>query len=245
MRIPKQDATPKLATFSLVLGILYMTAFIIQTFGVVAAFTQRIPLIRLFAYLSILSAVVVVGAGLLRTITHYMYKNDLISECTALATGGEVVYRYGFWGPITYDRLTPDQAKVWCQNAWNRDSWAEILSIICEIIAGSLFTVVSFAYYRQSLDPASPANASRSPSTHTGAYPTHYNPPYNTPAPTYAPPPGPPPGQDNDIKPPGYGSGPDYDAQGRFKREKEDEGDDPFADFETPQNQGTRRDERV
>jgi len=246
MKIPGQAGSPKFATFSLVLGILYMTAFVIQTLGVVAAFTQRITLIRLYAFLSVLSALVVIGAGLLRTITHFMFKSELISECTSLATGEEVIYRYGFWGPVTYDNLTPEQAARWCQNEWGRDSWTEIVSVICEAIAGAFFTAVSFAYYRQSLDPTSPANASRTPSGRTGEYPSHYNPPYDAPAPTYAPPPGPPPppGAGDDAKPPGYGfgAGPDYDAQGKFKREKED---DPFADFEAPPTQGARRDERV
>jgi hypothetical protein len=96
------------------------------------------------------------------------------------------------------------------------------------------------------LDPASPANASRAPSSlaRMGAYPppSHYNRPYDVSvpnlsydAPAYAPPPGLPPS--DDIKPPMYGSGPDYDdgkyMGGDGKRGVGgDSKDDPFADFE-------------
>ena len=103
------------------------------------------------------------------------------------------------------------------------------------VIAG-LFVSIAFAYYRQCLDPTSPANASRAPPAQqrmpNDQFPEHYNPPYmayDAPQQSYAPPPGPPP-QLN--KPPMY-----TDGSARYDDGKDDatlHGDDPFADFDGP-----------
>jgi hypothetical protein len=121
-----------------------------------------------------------------------------------------------------------------------------LLSSPCSIlflhmtVLSSFFTYLSFGYLYQSLDPASTVNTV--PRRTGGFAPDHYIPPlvYDAPAqgeslPQYKPPAGPPPG---DLKPPGYGTGPDYDAQGHFfGTDKEVDigksgGGDPFADFE-------------
>jgi hypothetical protein len=65
-----------------------------------------------------------------------------------------------------------------------------------------LFVGIAFAYYRQVMDPTSPVNASRVPSTQFRAegYPERYNPPFAN-GPFY-----PPPGL-----PPNHGDHGDYD----------------------------------
>lgn len=111
--------------------------------------------------------------------------------------------------------------------------------------------MIAFSYYRQLLDPTSPANALRAPSNQVrmGAFPAHYTPPYN---PHGAPPPGPgypypvsgqyahedyvPPYGD-DGKPPGYGAG----AGGPAYAEKGAR-DDPFADNDGPSTRAEARD---
>ena len=100
------------------------------------------------------------------------------------------------------------------------------------MLAG-LFISIAFAYYHQVLDPASPANASRTaraPSAEfrNEQFPGHYNPPYMAyDAPQqqqFAPPPGPPP---EFGKPPMYTNHDDDDAATL-------KGDDPFSDFDGP-----------
>lgn len=128
------------------------------------------------------------------------------------------------------------------------------ISQVRTVLAG-LFTMISFAYYRQALDPTSPANFVRTPANRFDT-PSHYNPPYNAsvpnlgyeynmpyaggpapgqqgyqPYPAYAPPAGPPPQHDDyDGKPPGYVGG-DGKAGATYGAEK---ADDPFADFDGP-----------
>jgi hypothetical protein len=100
-----------------------------------------------------------------------------------------------------------------------------------------LFTSVAFGYYRQVIDPSSPANALRAPSNQVrmDIFPSNYNPPYDPGyqpayAPAYAPPAGSPP---SDSKPPEYSyAGGDYLGHGIDKDDKKE--NDPFADYEGP-----------
>lgn len=142
-----------------------------------------------------------------------------------------------------------------CNNAWSHDSFSEIAWLLVAIVVGLLFSSIAFSYYRQLLDPTSPANATRAPSNRyqggtftlaQGRVPDHYQPPYNAPdlpynsgAPVggampgagstgiYAPPPGKPPGYSD---PEGYAAGINdgKDAYGASKVHD----DDPFADFD-------------
>lgn len=122
--------------------------------------------------------------------------------------------------------------------------------------------MMAFAYYRQLLDPTSPANAHRAPSSQVRMdnYPQHYNPPYNASVPNlgygynapyaggpytgqpYAPPRGPPPAHDDsfippyDNKPPGYTGGDENGGYGN------NDSKDPFADFDGPAKPGNERD---
>lgn len=96
-----------------------------------------------------------------------------------------------------------------------------------------LFTSAAFAYYRQVIDPMSPANAMRAPSNQArmDLFPPHYNRPYDPEyQPTYAPPLGAPP---SDAKPPDYSyAGGEYLGHGFEKDDKKE--DDPFSEYEGP-----------
>jgi len=256
--IDKHDNFPKLATFSIVMGVMFMVTCLIEVFGVVAAMTQRLALIRTYALGSVLSCLLVVAASLMGVVIHFVYKNDLINECVDLATSEDAVFRFGWFGPSNHGRLTVPEADSFCGDGWNHDSWSTIVSLLIEACLGVLFSAIAFAYYRQSLDPASAANAFRAPSNQMrgGAYPQHYNPPYNSSVPNlgygagpsaYAPPPGPPPAfasagysSDDLGKPPGYEGG-DYGSKfGAGKDMKNESKEDPFADFEGTSIRGER-----
>jgi len=253
INIDKGQHLSKLATFDIVLGVMYMIVCVIEIFGIVAGVTQRLMLIKGYAMLSILSCITVIAAGLVGVVLHFIFKNDLINECTTLATGVDVDFKFGWFGPAVHDTLSPAEAASFCKNGWDHDSWSTIVSLLIEIILGVLFSMFAFAYYRQSLDPTSAANAMRAPSNQIRGqgYPQHYNPPYNASVPNlgygngpsaYAPPAGPPPqfegagySVDDLGKPPGYEGG-DYGSKFHGSDSdrdlKEDHKEDPFADFE-------------
>ncbi|KAK0499020.1 hypothetical protein EDD18DRAFT_1154968 [Armillaria luteobubalina] len=261
--VAKDQGLGSLVTFGIVLGVLHMGVFVCELFGMFAAYTQRLPLIRIYAYISALVTLIVFAAGLIQVIIHFSLKKDIINECSTFSTDKQVLYYpFGFWGPVSHDTISKSDAQDWCTNSWDHDSWADIVTLIVTLILAGMFNALAFAYYRQALDPTSVVNAMRAPSNQVrvGAFPSHYNPPYNTSvpnlgygynmpyaggpfpqqpyqsAPAYAPPPGPPPHME-DSKPPGYTGG---DGKGPFAAEKED---NPFADFDDgPSRRESERD---
>jgi len=259
--IDKDNHFPKLAVFSIVLGVLYTTVCAIEIFGIVAAVTQRLPLVMAYATASVVSCLVVVAAGLMGVVIHFVDKGDLIKECTTLSTGDTVVLRFGgIFGSSSSDTLSPSEAASFCQSDWDHASWSNIISFLLETLLGVLFSLIAVAYYRQCLDPTSATNAFRAPSnqTRTGnMYPDHYNPPYSTSLPNleygngpsaYAPPPGPPPrfnasdSADDLGKPPGYDRG-EYTS----KADEADKGDNKenlFSDFEGTSIRGSEDHDR-
>ncbi|TDL27908.1 hypothetical protein BD410DRAFT_761125 [Rickenella mellea] len=249
--VDKSNA-PRLQVFDIVLGSLYLFIGCIELFGTVAAYMQKIALVRIYAILSLGAAAVITATALLRVIIHFAFKSTLINECITLSTGEEVIERFGLWGPFSETTLTKDEATTFCNHAWSRDSFSEIAWFLGSMLFSFFFASIAFAYYRQVLDPASPANASRAPSNQVrrelGIQPTHYAPPYggysgslpelSYGAPAFAPPPGPPPAEfDESTKPPGYSNGKSGGYE--FGGTPEDDKKDPFADFE---NNHTERD---
>lgn len=254
--IDKDNHFSKLATFSIVLGVLYAVVCAIEIFGTVAAVTQRLPLVMAYATASVGSCLVVVAAGLMGIVIHFVEKGDLITECTTLSTGDTAVIRFGgIFGSSSSETLTPSEAASFCQNAWDHASWSNIISFLLETLLGMLFSLIAIAYYRQCLDPTSAANAFRAPSNQrrTGnMYPDHYNPPYNASVPNlgygngpsaYAPPPGPPPRFNAGDSADELGKPPGYDLGGYTSKidgaDKSDSKENPFSDFEGTSTKGS------
>ncbi|KAJ7130330.1 hypothetical protein C8R44DRAFT_978441 [Mycena epipterygia] len=252
INIDKQEGAPKLATFEIVLGAIYMAIFVIETFGVTAAVLQRLALVRLYAILSLVVIGLTAGGGIFQVIVHFTAKSDIINECTNLTEGSTTaVYPFGFFGPSRHDILSPQDAAQWCNDQYDRNSWQDIVALLIMIFLAASFSVVTWGYYRQVLDPTSVANFVRP--VRTNNFPSHYNPPYNASVPNlgygynapyagapyagappfagrqmYAPPPGAPPprGAPEENKPQGYLGG--EGAMGYGVDDKEN----PFADFD-------------
>jgi len=223
---------PHLGIIALILGILFMVGLAIELFGVIAALMQRAVMVKAFAYLSILSSILILGGNMTQIVVHFTMKNNLINECTSATTGDVVYYGWGILGPSRQTTLSANEAKIWCNDAWNHDSWADIVIFVIELLLAILFVSIVFAYYRQVIDPTSPVNASRMPLSQFRAegYPEQYNPPYTN-GPFYPPPPGPPPNHgdyDQGFVPP-YDENklPDYGYQGYYTEDKKD-GDKGF-----------------
>jgi len=229
---------------ALSLGILYTVAAIIQIFGLTAVLMRKINLVRIYAFGSILTALCVLAGSLTQTIVHFIRKQTLLSVCTDDNTGDTIFYSWGVWGPVTSTTLNSTDAARWCNRAWNRGAWSNIISFLIELCLAAFFLYIIFGYYKQLLDPSSVANAVRPQNQYPlGAYPPQpyaggygYNP-------NFPPPQGPPPGVygqgfDQPFVPP-YDSTklPSYDGtQPKYGDTKDDDellkrgDDDPFGD---------------
>jgi len=243
----KREGTSKLALFAIVLGAVYMALFAIELLGFIAAVMQRLALVRLYAYGSLAALGLTAAGGIFQVVVHFTAKSDILKVCTDLTDGSTfAVYPFGFWGPSRHETLDAADAASWCNDAFNRDSWQSIITLLVSILLWGSFSVLAWGYYRQVLDPTSVVNFLRPSNQGRYGYPSHYNPPYNASvpnlaynaphAPMYAPPPGPPPARDvgADGKPPGYtGDG----APGYGLNDKEN----PFADFDEQERDVTSR----
>jgi hypothetical protein len=229
----------KLRIFAIVLGILYMVVTAIEAFGLFAAATQKVGMVRIYALGSGLVVLLIAATGLIRIVIHFSLKSDIINLCTDTNNGRTVVF-FGFWGPVARGTLTEQGARDWCNDSWSRGSWSEILAFLITTALAALMAAVAFSYQRQLLDPTSPANHARAPSAdaRVGGYPSHYNPPYDAgyagytsygAPPNYRPPPGPPP-RDDPFNPPYNGKPPGYvGGDGNIGYSTDDKGDGPSA----------------
>jgi len=205
-----------LVPFDIVLGTLYMSVLVIEIFGVFAAFRQSIPLVRSYSFLSLVVAIIVAAAEILRIVIHFKFKNDIISECTTLAQTDDDSTDIGFFGSHHANGLSPTDAAEYCNNAWSRDSFSDIAWLLVGLVLTLLFSSIAFSFYRQLLDPS--IHVTRPSARNQNPY-AQDNVPLQTFRPTYNPPPGAPPVQreaDRDSmyappyeegKLPGYGAG--------------------------------------
>ncbi|KAF7343380.1 DBR1 domain-containing protein [Mycena venus] len=196
----KQEGVPKLATFAIVLGTVYMVGFLIETIGVISAVSQRLALVRIYAYLTLVAIVLTTGGGIFEVVVHFTSKSDILKECTDLTNGSRIaVYPFGFFGPSSHEIIDAEDAAAWCKDAYDRNSWQDIVSLLVSIFLAVCFSMLAWGYYRQVLDPTSVVNFARAPSHRFNAYPMHsqpynasvpnlgYNAPYGAPQQTYAP----------------------------------------------------------
>jgi len=232
------NGAPKVGIIALVLGILCMVVVVIEVLGLAAAITTRLLLVRLYAYLSMLVALIAAATGLLRIIVHFTLKNEILNACTNTANGQRVVYS-GWWGPIYSNTLDEDEAAAFCRRYFDRDSWSLFISFFVLTALAVFFSLVALSFLRQVLDPSSAANVVRGPRQRgpNPNYPSHYNGPYH-PQTDYNsfPYPGPNgfrndafvPPYDADGKPPGYVRGDDkdhnYGDRGSLYKGDDDEG---------------------
>jgi hypothetical protein len=238
--IDRQQNQDALANISIALGAAYMVICLIEAFGTFAVTVRKTPLVRIYTFATTLSALFSIATGLARVVVHFVKKNALISECSNITSGDEVLFRYGWFGPTTSHVVSQDEADEWCRRAWDHDSVSEIVSLLIIIVLALFFCTLAFAYYRQLMDPTSPANVFRTPGNQPrmdSSYPNHYNPAYGAgpygynlpyaggPAHSgqFAPPAGVPP-ESLSYQPKGYGVGTGDQAP------KKDE--NPFADFD-------------
>lgn len=151
----KQLHAPRLAHTSCITGCLYAITAVIQVFGLLSTMSQRISLIRVYAYLSFLSALLIVIAGFVGAVSFFAFSDELVHECATLAVMGSVQTKDLFRGkPWKFRNPTPTIARAHCVSAWTRASISKVFSVVLfSFIPAAFFFLLVFMYYRQVTDP--------------------------------------------------------------------------------------------
>ncbi|KAG8962859.1 capsule-associated protein CAP1, partial [Tulasnella sp. 419] len=157
-------------------------------------------MVKIYTMLSVLAALIVLGAEITRVALYFAAKRNLINDCAQEANGITIGGWNSVWGGSWSTTLTGPAAQEWCEDRWERGVWGAIVWLIVVVVLGWLFASMAFSYYHQLLSPhtVAPSQAFR-----MGAFNSHqpygqspYNPQggYQYPAPR--------PGPQEDYVPP-------------------------------------------
>ncbi|KAJ7829428.1 hypothetical protein B0H14DRAFT_3465752 [Mycena olivaceomarginata] len=202
----KQEGVPKLATFAIVLGAVYMAMFLIDTLGVIAAVSvTTVALVRIYAYATFVAIGLTVGGGILEVVVHFTSKSDILKEDA---------YDRSSWQNIVSLLIY-----IFLTVSFSMLAWGYYRQVLDPT------SVVNFARAPPSQFNAYPMHAQ----PYNASVPNlGYNAPYGAapygPPQSYAPPPGAPPAS-RDMSKPAYG-GEQVGYGG------EDDKENPFADFD-------------
>lgn len=112
-RCRNRDALPsKVQLIYLVLAILYFVCTAIELFGLAAAYRASIKLVRLYFWSSALAAAIVSTAEILRTITHFAYKDDIIKSCVA-----------SYASDVNSGVYSSSEISSYCKDSWSNSSY--------------------------------------------------------------------------------------------------------------------------
>ncbi|KAJ7507138.1 hypothetical protein B0H11DRAFT_192491 [Mycena galericulata] len=129
LKVDLAQNNPALAGVSRTLATIYTIACGIELFGAAGAFLQRRVLIRAYAYLAFLSAALITGAGVVTTAAYFTFADELLRECVALATAGQLGSKSLFRGdPWPSTALSSSDAQTQCLDVWASESVSQVVS---------------------------------------------------------------------------------------------------------------------
>jgi len=144
-----------LGQMSLIICLLYTVVSLIEIFGVICIFMGRLSLACAYTYLTFVSALFVSVAGVIAAVMFFGFAEEIILECTSLATRGKLHLRSTFQGePWPIKRLSPKRAYKLCLIAWSRETTFQAASLfLCTLLPTALCVFIVYTYYRQVTDP--------------------------------------------------------------------------------------------
>jgi hypothetical protein len=164
-------------TYDIILGSLAAAVMVIEGFGQFAIIRQQAPLVRTYAFLSILASLIAMAFELFRIIIHFTHENGLIAACVRGSTNAGVRLT-DFWG-IKVDRTSDSNtANDWCRRSYNHESWSLIVGLLIIMVATGFLTTMAFNYHHQLVAVGTrilPQNEYR-----MNPYPTAPDAPYNS-----------------------------------------------------------------
>lgn len=142
--------------FDIVLGVLYSVIAVVEAFGIGAAWTAKLPLVRIYSMLSFFTVAVIMAAEIIRIVLHFTFKTALINNCFNDIRGGtETVTDGGIFDSHTSTSTISDsEATRLCNNSWSNGTFQDVAWLLVATIVGFVFATFNFAFYRQLVDPS-------------------------------------------------------------------------------------------
>lgn len=152
----------RLARLSIALGVMYTLSCMIDIFGTFSVSTQRLSYIRIYTFLTCISAMLITVCGMSSTFQYFMLAEDVLNECSVLALAGtnsaKSIFRGAPW-PLAA-ASSSDEAASQCVNAWSTSSTSQItVDFLLFHIVPAIFQVfIVCVYYSQVRSPTHAAS---------------------------------------------------------------------------------------
>ena len=171
--VDDQETFEGLFKVSLALAVIYAFAFFIEVYGIASVSLQRLGLIRVYLYLTLVCSFLVTVSGVTQGVAYFAFAREIVQECTSLAMQGrgyeKSMFRSRPW-PNTVSRLGKVTAQKHCTYAWVHQSWSQIACVfLFFLVPAVVYYLLVFTYYRQTTDLNHPANLQHTHSPRTGA----------------------------------------------------------------------------
>jgi len=135
---------------------MYIIASVIEIYGVISVSMQRLNMIRIYLYFTLVACVMVISAGVLNGISYFTFAEELMLECVSLATEGrgyqKSLFRDRPW-PVSVFPLMVYEARKQCVYAWVHQSWFQVSSVfLFSVFPAMIYFGLVYAYYRQTIN---------------------------------------------------------------------------------------------
>jgi len=156
------EVAENLTKVSIALGVMYLTAFLIEIYGIIGVSMQRLGLIRAYLYLTLIASVLATAAGVLKGVAYFSFAEEILYECISLAMEGRTaeksLFRSRPWPSAPYG-MARSAARKQCVYAWVHQSWAQVVAVfLFSFIPAVVYYIMVYAYYRQTTTPNHSAN---------------------------------------------------------------------------------------
>ncbi|KAJ3999035.1 hypothetical protein F5050DRAFT_1805371 [Lentinula boryana] len=156
-------------------GLMYVSAGLVEIFGIVSTMMRRLRLIRIYVHLAFGSALAVTGTGVLVAFAYFEFAEDVVKQCVSIANTGKIVVKLLYQrntDKLSNPSFSSEEAQRQCFNAWSSESSSQILYVFTFYFLPSAFTcLLVYTYYRQCTDPYHPATMCSQMAAESGRHP--------------------------------------------------------------------------
>jgi len=150
---------PKIWTYDIVFGSIFAALSAIELFGLIAVWRQRVSLMTIYSLLSVVSALAVIVLEILSIVIDFMFKNDMITECTKEVTTSNSEDCFGYW--CSDRNKTQDDGNRHCHHLWTTSVFGDFVWFFIVLFCSTLFSYMAFSYLHELRNVGRPLDPQR------------------------------------------------------------------------------------